>query len=183
MKRIIILAICLLSGITASAQKWSVSTNVVDWINFGTVNVEASAAVAREVTLHASYRFNPWTYNVGEVEQLQNRHHTANMGVRWWPWHIYSGWWLGAGLQYQEYNRGGVLSRESEEGDAYGADLAAGYTLMINRHLNLEFGLSLWGGWTDYTRYACTSCGKIVQDGEKWFARPNNLKVAVTWIF
>ena len=75
------------------------------------------------------------------------------------------------------------MSRESEEGDAYGADITGGYTLMINKNINLEFGVSLWGGWTDYKRYACTTCGKVVEDGEKWFARPNNMKVAVTWIF
>ena len=183
MKKVIVLVICLISGISASAQTWSVSTNVVDWINFGTVNVEASAAVARNVTLNASYRFNPWTFHAGEAEQLQNRMHTANMGVRWWPWHIYSGWWFGGGAQYQEYNRGGVLTHESEEGDAFGADITGGYTVMINKYLNLEFGVSFWGGWKDYTRYACTNCGKIVADGEKWFLTPNNMKVAVTWIF
>jgi hypothetical protein len=40
----------------------------------------------------------------------------------------------------------GLLTSEPVKGDALGAGLAAGYSLMIGRHVNLDFGLGFWGG-------------------------------------
>ena len=183
-KKLIVGLAFLLVSISAHCQKWSIGTNAVDWLNFGTINAEGSVAVARYVTVNAEYKFNPWTFNSGNRDtQLQNRQHTAKVGVRWWPWHIYSGWWFGSNLQYQEYNRGGVTSRKAEEGDAFGLDLSAGYTLMLHKHFNLEFGIGAWGGYTAFTEYECTRCGKIINGGSKWFVLPNEITVGVVWIF
>lgn len=85
--------------------------------------------------------------------------------------------------QYQEYNRGGILSQKTEEGDAFGLSLGGGYSLMIHENLNLDFGLSLWGGQKTYVTYACPSCGKILDKGSKWFFLPNELRVAIQYIF
>ena len=185
MKRIIITAVFIACGwLPATAQQWSVGTNAVDWLNFGTLNVEASAAVAQHISVNASARYNPWTFNANDqATQLQNREQTYRLGMRWWPWHIYSGWWIGTAAQYQEYNRGGILSRETEEGDAFGLSLSAGYTLMIHRFVNLEFGAGLWGGQKAYTTFACPSCGRIMDSGRKWFMMPNDLLVSVVFIF
>ena len=60
MKRIIITAVIIACGwLPATAQQWSVGTNAVDWLNFGTLNVEASAAVAQHISVNASARYNP----------------------------------------------------------------------------------------------------------------------------
>ena len=166
------------------AQDWSVSTNLMDYACLGTINIEGSGAAGRHISINASARVNPWTYHKGDpAKQMQNRHQTYAAGIRYWPWHIYSGWWIGTAAQYQEYNRGGILSRETEEGDAFGLSLSAGYTLMVHRFVNLEFGAGLWGGQTAYTTFACPSCGRITGSGRKWFLRPNDLTVAVAFIF
>lgn len=183
--RLFILTIFLLNiELNCHAQKWSIGTNVIDWLNFGTINAEGSVAVARHVTINAEYKYNPWTFNSGNRDsQLQNRHHTAKLGVRWWPWHIYSGWWIGSSMQYQEYNRGGVTSKKAEEGDAFGIDLSAGYTLMLHKNLNMEFGVGAWTGHTAYTEYECTKCGRISSSGSKWFILPNEITLGLVWIF
>lgn len=185
MKRIMIIAALLMLPLTmCRAQQWSVSTNAVDWLNFGTMNIEAGVAVAQHLSVSAGVRYNPWTFNASSPQtQLQNRDLTCRGGVRWWPWHIYSGWWFAAMGQYQEYNRGGILSPRTEEGDAFGLSLSAGYTLMIHKYVNLEFGAGLWGGQKAYTTFACPSCGRITGSGRKWFLMPNDLIVAVTFIF
>ncbi len=106
-----------------------------------------------------------------------------NAGIRWWPWHIYSGWWLGARGQWMEYNRGGIFSRSTEEGEAVGAGLSAGYTRMLHRNWNIEFGLGVWGGTTRYTTYACPSCGTVTDGGKKAFILPDDLMVSLIYIF
>jgi hypothetical protein len=114
---------------------------------------------------------------------MQNRHQTYAAGIRFWPWHIYSGWWISGMAQYQEYNHGGIFSQKTEEGDAYGLSVGAGYSLMLHEHWNFDFGLSLWGGQKSYITYACPSCGRITDKGAKWFFLPNDIRVSIAYIF
>lgn len=185
MKRVLSILIAGLAlSLSASAQNWSVSTNLMDYVSLGTLNAGASAGVGRRVSIEASARVNPWTFHKGDpAKQMQNRHQTYAAGVRYWPWHIYSGWWLSGMAQYQEYNRGGIISQSTEEGDAFGLSLGGGYSLMIHENINLDFGLALWGGQKSYVAYACPSCGKITGKGTKWFVMPNEIRVALQYIF
>ena len=185
MKRALIILIAGMAlSLTASAQDWSVATNLVDYVSLGTINAEASVAAGRHISINASARVNPWTFHKGDPgKQMQNRHQTYGIGVRYWPWHIYSGWWFSGMAQYQEYNRGGIISQKTEEGDAFGVSVAGGYSLMVHEHLNLDFGLGIWGGQKTYITYACPSCGRITDKGSKWFVMPNELRVALQYIF
>ena len=185
MKRTLtILTLLLAFTYSASAQKWSVSTNIMDYVSLGTINVEGSVATGRHLSVNASARVNPWTFFKGDNnKQMQNRHQTYAVGVRYWPWHIYSGWWFSAAMQYQEYNRGGIISQSTEEGDAYGLSPGAGYSLMLHEKLNLDFGFSFWTGQKTYITYACPSCGRITDKGSKWFIMPNEVRVAIQYIF
>lgn len=181
---ILLAAILLLAAGPARAQRYSVGTNAADWLSLGTMNASASVAVSRRVTLNAEARVNPWTFNTRDAEtQLQNRHQTYMAGMRWWPWYVYSGWWLGAAVQYQEYNRGGIFSRSTEEGDAFGAVLSGGYTVMLHERLNLDLGAAGWFGQTAYTVYDCPRCGRISDSGQKWFVLPSEVYLSLIWIF
>lgn len=185
MKHKIIITLLLIAlPIFCSAQDWSVSTNAMDYVSLGTLNAEVSMATSRHISINASARINPWTFHKGDPsKQMQNRQQTYAVGIRYWPWHIYSGWWMSGMAQYQEYNRGGIISATTEEGDAYGLSIGAGYSLMLHEHWNLDFGLSLWGGQKTFVTYACPSCGKITEKGAKWFFLPNDLRVSIAYIF
>ena len=183
-RRIILIVLLSIAPLLCSAQKWSVATNAADWLAFGTVNANASVAAARHLTVNAEARYNPWTFNANDPStQLQYRHQTYALGVRWWPWYVYSGWWMGFQGQYQEYNRGGIVSRETEEGDAFGLVVSGGYTMMLHEHLNLEFGAALWGGYTLYTAYSCPKCGRVTDSGSKWFILPSSIIASLVWVF
>ena len=182
MKRILLLAL-LTGSLSAHAQRYTLGTNAVDWLSLGTINAEASVAVGRRMSLHAGAELNPWTYHAGDPEkQMQMRQNSWWGGLRYWPWHVYSGWWFGADVRYSVYNGGGVLQRESEEGDAYGMGLYGGYSVMISRLWNLDLGLGAWGGWKKYTRYVCPMCGVTTEQGQKPFWIPD-ARIAVQFIF
>lgn len=199
LKGILSLAVAALIALAfaprAEAQRYSVATNVAGWADLGTVNGEAAMAVAQHVSLHAGVRYNNWTFRKGDPQdrfedpvgdgerQFENRKQAYTLGIRWWPWHIYSGWWLYGRGQYMEYNRGGLLSHPAEEGDALGIGLGAGYTHMIHKNWNIEFGAGLWGGVTDYTSYRCTNCGSVTGRGRKHFVLPDELFVSLIYIF
>lgn len=179
----------------ADAQRYSVSSNLVEWANLGTMNVEGSVAVARHFSLHAGLRYNPWTFRPGDPDdrlvdplgdterQFENRKQAYAIGARWWPWYIYSGWWVYARGQYMEYNRGGLIHHTAEEGDAFGLGVGLGYTYMLHKNWNIEFGAGAWGGVTMYTDYRCTNCGSVVSEGTKFFFLPDDVFLSLIYVF
>ena len=182
MKNFITAAAGLLLYVCVGAQNFSISTNVLDYVDFGTMNMEASFGVARRWTVSAGFKYNPFSWGEG-IHEKTDRQRTVEAGARFWPWHIYSGWWMSGKLRYQEYNQGGIFSPQAAEGDRYGGSLSAGYTYMLNPHLNLDFGLGLWGGWDKYVVYECVRCGRTVGGGEKFFVLPSDILLTISYIF
>lgn len=178
-----LVATLLLGTPAARAQRFSAGTDAVDWLCFGTLNAEVSAAVSQHCSLHAGAALNPWTFRAGDPEkQFQFRQNSYWGGARWWPWHVYSGWWFGGDLRYTVYNVGGITKRLTEEGDAWGAGAYGGYSVMLNEHLNLDLGAGFRGGYKKYRQYGCPVCGPIVDEGEKAFFLPD-ARIALLFIF
>lgn len=175
-----LLSSCLSPGF---AQQAAVSTNLVQYANFGTVNGDVSVAPVRHWTVHAGGRYNPFRYGKSDEGAVQNKQRTVYAGSRWWGWHVYSGWWLGPKLQYQEYSTGGIRDPETREGRRVGMALSGGYSYMIAPHLDLEFGVGFWGGWDRFTLYECPVCGLTVDSGKRGFLLPDDVLVALTYIF
>lgn len=200
-KKLVVVFLCIMLGaFTAMAQRWAVAVNAADAIDLGTISVEGSAAVSQHWSLRAGAKVNPWTFNKHNTwnglfsepdpDQKQSRKQVYAVGARWWPWNVYSGWWVGGKAQYQEYNRGGLRlpigvgnDGGAEEGDAFGAALSGGYSLMLKEHWNLDFGLGVWGGWTKYRKYEYPENGKLIEQGQKWFFLPNEVILSVVYIF
>ena len=177
--------LCLLFGapLAASGQRLAVSQNLADDRVLGTLNGEVQYSVHRSWTLGAGARYNNWTWRARRDDQFESRQKTFYLGARWWPWYTYSGWWAGGRLQYQEYNRGGLDGPQTEEGDAFGLSFGGGYAVHVNSWLNVDFGLYGWGGMTKYVTYACPYCGQRTDEGTKAFFLPDEVRVALQFIF
>ena len=167
---------------TVSAQNFSVATNVLDYVNLGTLNMEASCGLAKQWSVSAGVKYNPFTFGEGKGVYA-GRQRSIDAGARFWPWHIYSGWWMSGKVKWQEYCMGGITSSQSSEGDRFGGALSAGYSFMLNTHLNLDIGLGLWGGYDKYIAYECLKCGKVIDTGEKFFVLPNDILLTISYIF
>ena len=180
-------------AVAAMAQNWAVAVNTADMLDLGTMSLEGSVAVSQHWSIHAGAKVNPWTFSKHDTwnglfsepdpDQKQDRKQVYAVGARWWPWNVYSGWWVGGKAQYQEYNHGGIITKMAEEGDAFGAALSGGYSLMLKEHWNLDFGLGVWGGWTKYRKYEYPENGKLIDEGHKWFFLPNELILSIVYIF
>ena len=167
-----------------SAQTFSVSTDLLGYARLGTMSIDASYAVARRWSLIAGARYNPFTYRKSDPDrQFQNRQQSYAVGMRLWPWHTWSGWWFAGKLRYQEYNKGGIISRKTEEGDRFGAGIYAGYTHMLSSHINLEFGMGLWSGLSVYRQYSCPACGLTLSSGNKFFLLPDDVMISLAYVF
>lgn len=183
-RRVMISVLLACAAISAQAQKFSLSTNILDYACLGTVNLDASCSVSRRWSLTAGMRYNPFTYMKGDPEeQMQLRQQSYALGARVWPWHTMSGWWFAGKLRYQEYSFGGVWSDETEEGDRGGMGLYAGYTHMLSKHFNIEFGVGFWGGLDVYRRYSCPVCGLLMSTGKRLFVLPDDLMISIAYVF
>ena len=165
--------LCLLFGapLAASGQRLAVSQNLADDLFLGTLNGEVQYSVHRSWTLGAGARYNNWTWRARRDDQFESRQKTFYLGARWWPWYTYSGWW------------GGLDGPQTEEGDAFGLSFGGGYAVHVNSWLNVDFGLYGWGGMTKYVTYACPYCGQRTDEGTKAFFLPDEVRVALQFIF
>lgn len=178
------ISLVLLASASVKAQKFSISTDILDYACLGTLNADFSYAFSRHWSLLAGARYNPFTFRRDEPQrQFQLRQQSYALGLRFWPWHIWSGWWFAAKVRWQEYNQGGIISAKTTEGDRYGAGLYAGYTYMIAPHLNVEFGLGLWSGADNYRSYSCQTCGLTVSQGTRLFFLPDDIMISFAYVF
>lgn len=185
-KAVIAVLLAAAFPLSSAAQKFQIETNAVGLMCLGTLNAELNYAISRHWSLGVSGRYNPFTFNKESSERsdrMQLRQRCVSANAKWWPWHIYSGWWLSGKLQWQEYNYGGILSPQTEEGQRLGAGVSAGYSLMVSSHWNVDFGLGFWGGMRQYTVYACPTCGSRVSEGAGVFLIPNDIIVALSYVF
>lgn len=195
MKRytILLVSLFLCFSFSAHAQKYAVSTNALEWVDFLTPNASFQYGFSQHWSLEAAARYNCWSWRTGgtfeerQVNEIKARQQAYSLGFRWWPWNVYSGWWVASRIQYQEYDYGGLATFKwlpnNEAGDAFGASILAGYALQIHKHWDLEFGLGFWGGYKLYTAYACPYCGRIVDKGSKWFFQPDQAMISIVYVF
>lgn len=181
-KRIAVIVALLFFGLCAGGQEFGISTNMIDYVNMGTLNIEASYAMSRHWSLSAGVKYNPFSYRT-DTGTVRNCQRSVSAGARFWPWHTYSGWWLSGALRYQEYNIAGIGTTGSSQGDRLGASVSGGYSYMLSPRLNVEFGAGIWGGYDSYSEYACSDCGRKVAQGQKFFILPCGLLLALTYIF
>ncbi len=176
-------AILLLSANLLKAQRISIGTNLADYANFATINLEVGYALGQHWSIFMNGAYNPFTFNEGTPRQIQHRTLSFEGGSRYWFWHANSGWFAGAKLKYSIYNYGGLVSRRTEEGTGYGIGIFAGYSLMLTANLNIEFGAGLLGGIKDYTEYTCQKCGRILSKGIAGYVFPDNLIIQLVYVF
>ena len=182
---IILVAVLLIAGTrTADAQKVSISTNLVTWANLGTANLETNVSVHKNVTVFGGMKYNPWNLRTKSEVPINNKQITGYVGAKYWPWHVYSGWGFGAKAQFQDFDQAGLISQNLVSGQALGAGLSAGYSIMIGSHVNLDLGIGAWGGRVlKYTAYKDIGGYEVDRVGAKNFIFLDNVIVAFAYIF
>ncbi len=179
------LIVCLLLfvGKNAFAQRIAISTNALDYLSLGTVNVEGGLSVAQHWSLWAGARINPWTWNIKDVE-TRNQQRTVWVGARWWPWYVYSGWWVGIKTEYLNYSNTGIWRPALQEGSGVGLGITGGYTRMLSPHWNIEFSLGALGGYLfKYGLYSSPARHYTRSEEPHAFLYPDNPSIAILYVF
>ena len=174
----------------SSRGAYDLSTNFFDWADLGTINVDFGMSFARHFSFQAGLKYNPWNFkiNKGPITQMRNQQKSISVGVRYWPWYVFSGWWLCGKVQYCDYSETGVWRQALDMGKALGAGLSTGYTIMLNKKFNIEIGAGFWGGrLLEHAMYHCPDeCFErddAYERGPKNFIALNDLNVSFHWVF
>ncbi len=172
---------CLCSS-NANAQKWSISTNLLDYVNFGTINADVGLSVNKHWTISLSGKYNPFYFNFPD-NPIINKKGMAAFNARFWPFFVYSGLFYGFGAQCGVYRNGGIFSDYTREGLAGGFTFEIGYSLILTKHLNIEFGIGVWAGANRFKMYSSTQCGRKISEGTKPFLTFNDLQINLLYNF
>lgn len=182
--RTISLSLLMTISTTVMAQKVSVSTDLVDWGYFGTINLEAGVSISQHFSLIAGTRYNPWEFKTRLDKDMYKQQTTAYVGTRWWPWYVFSGWWVGAKVQHSSFSETGMWRPALENKQAIGAGLSGGYTLMLHKNLNLEFSFGFWGGrYYRYELFECPECMVLRTDQPRNFIDLEDISISIMYIF
>lgn len=164
----------------------SLSTNIFDWADYATVNLDLGVPVAQKWSLVAGAKYNPWTFKGRKegITESYNHQMSFSLGARFWPWYVNSGWWISAKGQYTDYAITGVWRPALDKGKAVGLSLSAGYSLMLNKHLNLDFGAGFWAGrLLEHTLYHSLQRMEVRESGSKNFIAINDITISIQYLF
>ncbi|MGM9749286.1 MAG: DUF3575 domain-containing protein [Candidatus Cryptobacteroides sp.] len=183
----IALFLCLsaVGELNARNLKFALSTNAVEWANFGTINLEAGMGVSQHFSIQAGALYNPWQFKIQNTgDFMYNKQTSAFVGARWWPWYVFSGWWVGMKAKYTDAAITGVWRPALKETTSAGVGLSCGYTLMIHERLNIDFGIGCWGGYHfKYNLYDCPKCMEIRESGARGFIGIDTVSISLMYVF
>lgn len=154
---------------TRDRGRWAISLNLLDVAQLGTLGVSVQFATSRHITVEITPRINAWSF---KEEELYSERQALAIGARWWPWYVYSGFFVKGSAQVEATRRKGVGASEGA-GESYGAGLAAGYSWMLTRWLNLDLAAGFWGGRK-------REPGSLERS---WFISPDALTAGVMFVF
>lgn len=155
-------------------QKFAVSTNIIDYLDRGTINLGVSLALSRHISGELQYRNNPFGSGGGD-DAILNQKTVYSIGARYWPWICFSGWWIKGAVQAENYVRQNyftaIYGDSLKKGTGFGASVGGGYSLMISKSFNIDLGADIWAG-VDST-----------SSGNKAFILPNNIYLGLAYVF
>ena len=157
-----------------------------------TVNVGAEIGLAPKWTFDLSGNLNAW-----DVNDHKWKHMLIQPEARYWFCDRFQGHFLGAHALGGIYNIGFIennfkflgkdyspLTDHRFQGWFIGAGVAYGYALPLSKHWNLEFELGLGYVYTEYDRYECAGCGKLVETKvPEHYVGPTKAAINLVYVF
>lgn len=180
--KIVLFGTILLLGVAnkSSAQFYSIKSDVLG-LATTTLNVEASAVVTNQWTVHLHGQYNPWSFK--DNKKMKNL--TFLPGARYWFNETYSySYFLGFNAIISRYNFGGMFGNKYRyDGMAYGGGLSAGLSKPIKRSWNVEFELGIGVVHSTYDKYPCAKCAEKIDEGSGMYFVPNKASISFVYLF
>lgn len=169
MRKLFVLITFLIVGLSASAQKFAVKTNLL-YDATTTLNLGAEFRVAPKWSIDLSGNYNP--FKLGGDRKM--KHWLVQPEVRYWFCEAFNGHFLALHGLGGVFNVGDMdlklfpsFKDSRYQGSMYGVGIGYGYQFVLGKRWNM--GLEIGGGWihADYDKYDCPHCGEWQGAGKK----------------
>lgn len=157
------------------SQTKSVGVNIA-LLSAGILNTELSVGVKSRISIHMPLTWSGFVVS----NEFSLKNYSVSPGVRFWSWHIYSGFFAGTNLGFANYNA--VINKRRYCGNTFFTSLSAGYSKMVSQKLNIEgeFGLGAFGVWQDV--FESGKCGEFLRYSEKIAILPSKISISLIYI-
>ncbi|MBF0647871.1 DUF3575 domain-containing protein [Dysgonomonas sp. GY75] len=191
---VLLLMICLFpargqdkaSYLPLAAPRLAVKTNLL-YDATTTLNLGLEVRLKNRYTLDLSVNYNPFTYSGNR----KLKHILVQPELRYWSCEPFYGHFIGVHALYANYNTGNIklpldifpgLETGRYRGNLYGAGISYGYHWMLSPRWNLEATIGVGYVYTDYDRYECKTCGKLLDSGNKHYFGPTKAGISFIYI-
>lgn len=160
-----------------SPLEFTIRTNLI-WDGVAEPNLGMDFLVGEHVSVGFSAGLKPWPrWLAWDWDVTNDTRRWRNFAVvpqfRWWPNHVFDGWFIGADFVYTHYNVSNLQFpfglypnvRDSRlQGSFWGAGVAVGHSWWLGEHWRIELEAGVAAGLAAYSRYECAHCGTRLAD-------------------
>lgn len=115
--------------------------NAADLVETGQISVGTTIPLAKHLSFNLDLKCYPWTTNDFGKTEFQNLNTVVQPGIRYWFWHVNSGFWMNTAFKWKAKRFRQVGVEEWTNQNIYGLVETVGYSLMLGKHMNLNFGI------------------------------------------
>ena len=193
MKKLLLILsfIALFSAKESSAQEWALKSNLL-YDATTTINLGFETALAEKWTFDLSGNWNPVQFE----DNMKWKHWLIQPEFRYWTCRKFGGHFFAAHLLGGQYNFGNIdglpnflgsdlsqLADHRYEGWFAGAGVGYGYAWMLGKHWNLEAEIGVGAAYTNFEKYECPKCGKLVGTDDHIYYGLTKLAINLVYLF
>ena len=193
MKKLLLILsfIALFSAKESSAQEWALKSNLL-YDSTTTINLGFETALAEKWTFDLSGNWNPFQFE----DNMKWKHWLIQPEFRYWTCRKFGGHFFAAHLLGGQYNFGNIdglpnflgsdlsqLADHRYEGWYAGAGVGYGYAWMLGKHWNLEAEIGVGAAYTNFEKYECPKCGKLVGTDDHIYYGLTKLAINLVYLF
>lgn len=193
MKKLLLILsfIALFSAKESSAQEWALKSNLL-YDATTTINLGFETALAEKWTFDLSGNWNPFQFE----DNMKWKHWLIQPEFRYWTCRKFGGHFFAAHLLGGQYNFGNIdglpnflgsdlsqLADHRYEGWYAGAGVGYGYAWMLGKHWNLEAEIGIGAAYTNFEKYECPKCGKLVGTDDHIYYGLTKLAINLVYLF
>jgi hypothetical protein len=193
MKKLLLILsfIALFSAKESSAQEWALKSNLL-YDATTTINLGFETALAEKWTFDLSGNWNPFQFE----DNMKWKHWLIQPEFRYWTCRKFGGHFFAAHLLGGQYNFGNIdglpnflgsdlsqLADHRYEGWYAGAGVGYGYAWMLGKHWNLEAEIGVGAAYTNFEKYKCPKCCKLVGTDDHIYYGLTKLAINLVYLF
>ncbi|MBD8347786.1 DUF3575 domain-containing protein [Dysgonomonas sp. HGC4] len=171
---------------TSPTPSLGVKTNLL-YDATSSINLGLELKLDSRYTLDISGNYNPFTYSGNR----KLRHVLVQPELRYWLCEPFYSHFFGIHALYSSYSVGHIklpldlyssLNEYRYQGNLYGVGFSYGYQWVLSPRWSLEASFGFGYIYTNYDKYECKTCGKLLDSSYKHYLGPTKAGISLIYL-